>query len=50
MRGSIVRTYRIIRGYLSEKTFGKMVFMLFSRTFILFGIGLVTIPRTHCPL
>lgn len=44
MRGSIVRTYRIIRGYLSEKTFGKMVFMLFSRTFILFGIGLVTIP------
>ena len=44
MKVSITRTYRIIRGYMSEKTFSKMVFMLFSRTFILFGIGLVTIP------
>lgn len=44
MRDSIQRTYHVICGYLCEKTFGRMIFMLFSRTFIMFGIGLVTIP------
>lgn len=44
MIDSVKRTYRLIHSYLCERIFGKMVFMLFSRTFILFGIGLVTIP------
>lgn len=44
MVDSVKRTWRIIRGYLYEKTFSKMLFMLFSRTFMMFGIGLITVP------
>lgn len=44
MRDSIIRTYRLIKLYLSEGTFRKMVFMLFSRSLIICGIGTLSIP------
>lgn len=44
MLDSIKRTYDIIKNYLSKSTFRKMVFMLFSRSLIICGIGTISVP------
>lgn len=44
MLSAFGRTYALIKNHMSKKTMGMLFAMSSSRTFILFGIGMITVP------